>query len=161
MSTLYLQTRFVSLLRIGLSSILGLVFLYAGLLKVADPLKFADAIYAFQLLPRPCLIPLALGLPMIEILSGILLITGWQRRIGALAILCLSIVFAIAIASALARGLVINCSCFGEAGVPTRFKLWYALSRDLVLMIAASSIYWSESISPKSNVPHDKLKEAA
>lgn len=120
-----------------LSLLLGTVFVYAGILKVLDPLKFADAIYAFKLLPREAIVPLALGLPMIEILSGFLLISGRQQRIGALCILCMSLVFAAVIASALARGLIINCSCFGEAGVPTRLKLWHALYRDFALAAAA------------------------
>ena len=122
---------------IGLSILLGAVFLYAGALKVHDPWKFADAIYAFKILPKSVITLLALTLPMLEILTGLLLITGWKRRLGALCVLLMTTVFAAAIISALARGLIINCSCFGEIGVPTRVKLWTALGRDVILFIVA------------------------
>ncbi len=125
----------------ALSILLGAVFIYAGALKLQDPLKFADAIHAFKLLPRFFITPLALTLPLVEILSGLLLITGYQRGLGAFCILCLTLVFAAVIASALARGLIINCSCFGEVGVPTRLKLWSALGRDVVLFGMAVGVY--------------------
>lgn len=120
---------------------LGSVFIYAGYLKAIDPQNFADSIAAFQLLPRFFITPLALTVPILEILSGLLLITGYQRRLGAFCILCLTVVFAAVIVSALVRGLIVNCSCFGEVGVPTRLKLWAAMGRDIVLFVVAVIVY--------------------
>lgn len=136
-----------------LSVLLGAVFLYAGVLKVQDPWKLADAAYAFKLLPREFLVPLALTLPMVEILSGLLLITGWQRRLGAFCVLVMCLVFGAAIASALARGLIINCSCFGEVGVPTRIKLWTALARDAILFAVAFFVYVSDRKNSRVTYP--------
>lgn len=142
---LRLRSFFPSWLRklgyISLSVVLGVVFIYAGALKLHDPWRFADAIYAFRLLPRELIIPLALTLPIVEIFAGLLLMSGRPRRLGAFAVLLMTIVFAAAIASALARGLIINCNCFGEAGVPTRLKLWAALGRDALLFISALILY--------------------
>lgn len=132
---------------IALSVVLGVVFIYAGALKLHDPWRFADAIYAFRLLPRELIIPLALTLPPVEIFAGLLLIIGRPRRLGAFAVLLMTLVFAAAIASALARGLIINCNCFGEVGVPTRLKLWAALGRDAVLFATALILYLPKSMN--------------
>lgn len=85
---------------------------------------------------------------MIEILSGLLLVTGYQRRLGAFCVLCMCVIFAAAIYSALARGIIINCSCFGEVGVPTRLKLWSALIRDIILFSIALMVYLSACLRP-------------
>lgn len=146
-----LRSRYGAIIVSLLSVILGTIFLYAGVIKVLDPLKFADAVHAFKILPRWPIMSLALGLPMVEILSGILLITQRYRRLGAFAILVMTTVFAAAIASALARGLIINCSCFGELGVPTRTKLWTALIRDVALFLMALFVYIPSLRQPPKN----------
>ena len=59
---------------------------------------------------------------------------------AALAVVVISAVFLGAIASALARGLTIDCGCFG-GGVPSRVRMWLDLGRDLVLLAAALLTY--------------------
>ncbi len=56
--------------------LLGGLFIYAGTIKVSDPQSFNDNIAAYQLLPAMLINPVALGLPIFEILTGVLLITG-------------------------------------------------------------------------------------
>lgn len=142
----------------GACWLLGGLFIYAGIIKAISPLEFADSIAAFELLPPEIINLVALSLPILEIVSGFLLITGWQRRLGTFCILCLTLVFAAAIISALARGLNINCACFGEDGVPTRFKLWLALGRDALLFGFALCLYGAgSSISPGSLRPKEAV----
>lgn len=132
-------------LRIAVRVVLGAVFIYAGSVKIVAPEPLADSIASFAILPRALVVPLALGLPPFEIASGALLIIGWPRRIGALAILIVSTVFCVALGSALARGITVDCGCFG-AGTPLRTKMWFDLGRDVLLLAGAVFVY----VAPRS-----------
>jgi putative oxidoreductase len=114
----------------------GGVFVYAGALKVADPLAFADSVASFQVLPAALISPVALVLPVWEILLGLALIAGVRRRVCAAVVGFFCAVFALALAQALARGLRVDCGCFG-AGAPSAAKTVWALVRDLVLAFLA------------------------
>lgn len=115
---------------------LGGVFVYAGVLKLADPLAFADSVASFQLLPAVLVSPVALVLPVGEILLGLALSAGVRRRVCAAVIGVLCAVFALALTQAWARGLQVDCGCFG-AGAPSVAKTVGALVRDLVLAFVA------------------------
>ena len=58
----------------------------------------------------------AMGLPSFEIACGLLLLGPWTRRVGALAVALIVVVFFIALSSALLRGLTLDCGCFGVGG---------------------------------------------
>ena len=129
------------LLRLALSGI----FVYAGVLKLRDPQSFAESVAAFRLLPTALVSPVALMLPPLEILAGILALgRGWPRRIGAFGLLTMLAIFLAALVSAQARGLNIDCGCFGpdKLDVLTPAKnLWVAMTRDAVLGVAALVAY--------------------
>lgn len=120
--------------------VVGAVFVYAGVLKIGDPLQFADRIGSFEILPNVLVNPLALSLPLFEILTGLLLVAGLMRRPAALAIALVFAVYLAAISSALARGLTIDCGCFG-AQAPSRARMWLDLARDLALFAGAVIAY--------------------
>ena len=94
----------------------GGVFLYASLAKIADPGGFAQAIAHYRLAPALLLHPLALLLPWLEAVTGAALLAGVARRGAALLAIMLALLFAGAVASALARGLDISCGCFDTTG---------------------------------------------
>jgi putative oxidoreductase len=124
----------------GVALALAAVFIYAGAEKVGDPLQFADTIAAFAILPALFINVLALGLPPFEIVSGFLLLVPRTRRIGALAAIVLSLVFFLALLSALVRGLTLDCGCFGS-GTPSRARMWTELGLDLLLLCSGLLIY--------------------
>lgn len=130
--------------QVGLSVLLGGIFLYAGASKMTAPQAFADSIATFRLLPAACINLLALGLPVFEIVLGLLLVVGWQRRAAALGVLGLAVVFALALSLALARGLPVDCGCFGGGTNGGKYYTWGLLGRDLLLGAAATAIYWRE-----------------
>lgn len=94
--------------------LLAAVFLFAGLLKLSDPLALADGIAAFHFFPVSWINPLALGVPFFEVFTGLALFCRPTRGAGALAATGLSFCFLVLYAFAMARGLEIHCACFGK-----------------------------------------------
>jgi uncharacterized membrane protein YphA (DoxX/SURF4 family) len=116
----------------GLRIVVGAIFFYGGFISIQSPTEFADSIAAYDLLPALTINSAALVIPPLEMIIGALLVVGRPRRVAVFSGLVLTIIFAIALTSALARGLVIDCGCFGH-GSPSRMKMWIALGRDLFL----------------------------
>lgn len=123
-------------LRILLAGLFG----YAGFLKIAQPLAFADGIATFRLLPAWMITTVAVALPVAEILLSALLLAAW-RRAAALGLLVLTGVFIVALLSVVARGIEVNCGCFGPGG-PT--SGWLELGRNALLAIALGLVYRHE-----------------
>ena len=119
-------------LLVALQVLVAGVFIYAGVTKVMDPRAFADSIATFRLLPPELINVLALSLPVFEVLVGVLLVVGGWKRQAAFAVFLLSLVFCIAMGQALARGLEVDCGCFGS-GAPAAWKTWLTLGRDVLL----------------------------
>ena len=116
--------------------ILGAVLLVAGALKVPNLPKSAMAVRAYEMLPIPITNFLGYTLPWIEIGLGLLLIVGVTVKIsGALGGLTM-LAFIIAFAQAWARGLSIDCGCFGGGGAidPEDTKYLSEIIRDIGLM---------------------------
>ncbi|QDO88873.1 DoxX family membrane protein [Ornithinimicrobium ciconiae] len=95
---------------------LGGVLLAAGLLKVGDTTGSIQSVVAYRLFDYQLAEMIGLMLPVVEIALGLLLVLGlltrWSAALGAL----LMVVFIAGIASAWARGLAIDCGCFGTGG---------------------------------------------
>jgi len=117
---------------------LGGVFLYAGVVKIADPVAFAGNIAAYKLLPYFGNYLIAAILPWIETICGLLLISGWRVRGAAVIICALNGIFMVALFSTIVRGLDIDCGCFRDGGEKT--SAWTAIGRDLVLLAMAASL---------------------
>ena len=123
--------------------ILGVVLLVAGALKVPNLPKSAMAVRAYEMLPIPIANFLGYTLPWIEIGLGLLLIVGVTVKIsGALGALTM-LAFIIAIAQAWARGLSIDCGCFGGGGTidPEDTKYLSEIIRDIGLMALGIFLY--------------------
>jgi putative oxidoreductase len=127
------------------------IFIYAGIDKIRDPLQFADSIAAFGILPAVFISLMALALPPFEIACGLLMLGPRTRRIGALAIAILSAMFFTALASALLRGLTLDCGCFGT-GAPSRSRMWIELVLDITLFASALLAYLRSIASLSSTV---------
>ena len=93
---------------------LGGLFLFAGWQKVQEPAQFLTSIRGFHLVPDPYAAWLALALPWLEIFAGLAVITGFLRRGGLLILNTSLVIFIAALASAWARGINVDCGCFGK-----------------------------------------------
>ena len=92
--------------------VLGGIFIYASLDKIAHPAEFAKAIGNYHVLPFGLENLLALTLPWLELLAGVALITGVMVDGAAIMVIIMNIIFIFAISQALARGISIECGCF-------------------------------------------------
>lgn len=122
--------------------ILGATFLAAALPKIADPPGFLEAIHAYRLVPEGALPPMALTLPWLELLLALALISGLLRRSAAWAAFALLLVFIGALGIDLARGIPVDCGCFGAAPVARSVADRLAgmrldLARDALLALVA------------------------
>ncbi len=123
----------------AVGALIGSLFIYAGALKVMDPVKFAADIQNFRILPWAIGVRLAFYLPWVEIVCGLALFIGWMRS-GAIAILTgLTMVFIGATVSAQARGIDLECGCFGSASKNLSFTSHMAI---LVAMLAGLVLLW-------------------
>jgi uncharacterized membrane protein YphA (DoxX/SURF4 family) len=96
--------------------LLGGVWIAAGWGKATDLAASVRAVRAYELLPEGLAQVVGAGLPFVEIALGALLVAGVATRISALVSAVLLAAFMIGIASAWARGLRIDCGCFGSGG---------------------------------------------
>ena len=140
------MTRFQPWLTFVFRLILGGVLLVAGALKVTDPYSSATSVRAYQILPVDLANLLGFILPFAEVAIGIFLIVGIWVRLNALAGGALMIMFIIAIGQAWARGISLDCGCFGKGGLldTDELPVWnYTLeiARDIVLAAFAVYIY--------------------
>lgn len=106
-----------------LGLVVGGVFVYASLDKIAHPADFARIVYHYQLIGPSQTIPplvanlLAVVLPWVELVAGVALITGLWRREAALVSAAMLVMFIGAVGIALYRGIDIeNCGCFSVSG---------------------------------------------
>jgi uncharacterized membrane protein YphA (DoxX/SURF4 family) len=114
------------------------VFIWAGVVKALDVPAFAGQVAAYQLLPYAWNYAVAATLPYVELAAGVLLLTGQRVRPAALLTILLNAVFIVVLLSVLARGLNIDCGCFGPDAGTTPLQ---ALGRDLVLLALAVVVY--------------------
>jgi len=96
--------------------ILGGTMVAAGYLKIDELDKSQMAVRSFELLPIGLANFLGIFLPFFELAVGLLLIVGAATRVSAALIGLLMIAFIIGIIQAWARGLSIDCGCFGGGG---------------------------------------------
>ena len=93
--------------------LLGLIFLFAGIAKISDPVRFIFTLREFNLFSEAVIPFMALYLPWLEFILGLFLILGLLHRASAFLLACLNTMFAIAILTVVVRGMEIDCGCFG------------------------------------------------
>jgi putative oxidoreductase len=121
-------------LRLGL----GGLFVAAGVLKTRDPAGFAQEIANYDFLPA--LAPyLSAALPTTEVVAGLALIilpATW-RRAAAVTVAGMLGVFTVAALSVLARGVNVDCGCFGTVSGPVT---WLTVLRNLALLGTVAAV---------------------
>ena len=124
--------------------ILGGVLLAAGGLKIGNLQKSAMSVRAYELLPVGLANFFGYVLPWIEIGMGLLLIAGVAVSIVGLLGALTMFAFVVAIAQAWARGLSIDCGCFGGGGQvdPEETKYLSTILRDIGFLLLGVYLYY-------------------
>lgn len=122
--------------------VLGILFMWAAVLKLTDPDVFSKTIIAFGLVPKPLAPWVALALPVLELVAALGLILDLR---GSLAIITgLLVMFCLVLVYGIWLGLDIDCGCYGpgdpegEAFASLRNSLY----RDLAMLAVAFYLYW-------------------
>jgi putative oxidoreductase len=118
----------------ALAVLAGAVFVYAGVLKVRDPLQFANDLSNYRIIPWPVGVRLAFYLPWLEILCGLALIFH-RVFAGALTITgALMLTFIGATIWAKIQGIDVACGCFGTASSNLTLT-WHLVLNSSILAV--------------------------
>ncbi len=91
------------------------VFVFAAAPKLADPAGFALEIDNYRILPALLVGPLAVIVPVLELVIAAALLSGVHVAGAAFIAGGMLLTFAGAMIQAMARGIDLDCGCFGSA----------------------------------------------
>ena len=120
---------------------LGVIFIYAGGTKLLEPETFAVLIEAYGIVPEGLLMPVAIGLPFLEVVAGFGLLFDIR---GSLALITgLLVLFMVVLGYGIWMGLDVDCGCFGPEDPEAKafHGLRLSLLRNLVMMTGVIFIY--------------------
>jgi uncharacterized membrane protein YphA (DoxX/SURF4 family) len=121
--------------------VVGGVWIAAGVLKLPDPSENVRAVRAYQLLPESIVPLVGHVLPILEIVVGACLVIGLLTRVFGVVSALMQLGFIIGISAAWARGLQIDCGCFGSSGDPVAnatAKYPWDIARDVGLFLLSA-----------------------
>lgn len=120
----------------------GAVLAVSGYLKAVRPAQeFAAVLEGYWVLPPSLVLPLARGIPWVELWVGVCLLLGYGTRKAAGAAAILYATFVVFLSQALLRKLPLtDCGCFGNIG-PT-LKPSQSLTMDVVLLACCCFVIW-------------------
>lgn len=131
----------------------GALFIWSGIAKLKDPISFADDVRNFELVRDPVAPALALLIPWVEVVAGVVTMLGKLWRGGLVTLLGSLVIFTGALCLAWGRGLDISCGCFGDSG---NVNYPWALFRNIGLLGIGMLLLrgrWMESALREKNTP--------
>ena len=128
--------------------ILGAVFIYASLDKIADPITFSTNIDNYHISPIAINNLAALIIPWVELILGLSLITGVLLDGASILTMALLVFFIFIISQAYVRGISINCGCFKTAVDPglgdLKQEMLWRIFEDILFLGLASIVYFRD-----------------
>jgi uncharacterized membrane protein YphA (DoxX/SURF4 family) len=139
---------------LAIRGILAFLFMYGGGLKLMDPKAFAATISHYDLIPEVLLPVVAIGLPALEVAAGTALL--FNVRGGLTMITGLLALFVAVLGYGILSDLNVDCGCFGPEEIAGQQSLRQAFVRDLLLIGAASFLYYTRRARAKLEI--DRLE---
>lgn len=122
--------------------IVGTMFLVVGIGKLTNPAgAFANEILNYKLVSEIIANFMAVTIPWIEVITGILLILGIRIKANSLIIGSLLIMFTSGVALAMAQGLSIDCGCYSN--IKAEPVGWRKIGENSLLIILSANIFFS------------------
>jgi uncharacterized membrane protein YphA (DoxX/SURF4 family) len=127
--------------------VVGGVWIVAGALKLTEPAASVAAVRAYELLPGSVAETVGYLLPALELVVGLSLVVGLMTRGAAAISALLFVAFIVGIASVWARGMEIDCGCFGGGGADPNASSSYPweIARDAGLLLLSVFLVWQGS----------------
>ncbi len=134
----------------------------AAIMFVAGYAKFSEAqglqkvaVSSYRILPKGMVTPVAFGLPVLEMVLAVMILLGFATRVMAVCVGLLFVVFIAGIISAWARGLSIDCGCFGGGGSVGKGQTHYLreILRDIGFLVLATWLM----VYPRGKLALDRL----
>jgi hypothetical protein len=108
------------------------IFLFAAVPKLLDPVAFARDIDNYRMVPDALIGPLALTLPVAEMLIGLALVTGVFARGAAVVAGAMLAGFTGGMIQAILRGINLDCGCFGQLAEAQ--VTWWSVARNVMFL---------------------------
>ena len=131
--------------------VLGATFLYSAAGKLFNSEDFAKSILRYDFLPVYFVNILAIVLPWLEFVFGILLILGIYKKAASVLAGASLVMFLIALISAAARGLDINCGCFSLEETSSKSDIIIRIIQDFIMLGAVIIVYKFSGKPDKEN----------
>ena len=134
--------------------IVGVLFIFSGLMKANDPLGLSYKmqeffeVWGWSFLDN---YTLAFSVAMIafEIIAGVAVLVGWQMKLFSWLLLLLIVFFTFLTGYALFSGKIRECGCFGDCIPLTADQ---SFMKDLILLVLIGFIFWQRNnIKPALN----------
>jgi uncharacterized membrane protein YphA (DoxX/SURF4 family) len=145
LNKLFTNKYFALLVRV----VLGALFIYASMDKIANMPDFAKVILNYKILPVQLVNLMAIFLPWLEFVIGLCLVIGKFERASLIIYTAMLVVFMIALSQALIRGLDISCGCFSVEPSSTS-EVWLRIIEDIVMLFFSVNLYL--------NLPPEEIK---
>lgn len=127
--------------------LVAVLFLLAAIMKIASPEEFAKDIRNYNAIPAEWSNLVALTFPWLELTTALLLVSGIWRREARIWMMLMTVGFTGLKFSLLARGLTLECGCFGHGNVvsdtlKTLFSGWGGIWLNFGMLAALGFDGW-------------------
>ncbi len=126
--------------------IVGGLFIYAGVVKILDPLSFAENVHNYRLVGRTLSFFTALYLPWLEAVAGSFLVVGLLRRASSGIISALLAFFIVLTVITMIRGINVDCGCFGALSRKAGLGL---LVEDGIMLLMSLHVLFAPPARPR------------
>ena len=123
-----------------ISVLIGILFLYSGILKILNPFEFSLTVAKYGILPEKFINIFSIIIPFLEIFSGFFLLIGVFIRGSSFTISLLLLIFTIAIFYVTIKGYSFECGCFEIMGKESKTGILLII-RNLILLFLSFSIF--------------------
>jgi uncharacterized membrane protein YphA (DoxX/SURF4 family) len=135
---------------------IGGIFIYASVYKINYPAEFADSIASYELVPYWAVGVMAVIMPWVELICGVLVIAGIRPKASILILMGLMALFTVAIVVTLVRGVPIGCGCFHSLEDQISWRTFF---RDVAWLAMTVQVYLYDRRLHVENLFLAKVKE--
>lgn len=135
---------------------IGGIFIFASMYKINYGAEFAETIATYQIVPYWSVNILAITLPWLELICGIMLVAGFRAKSATVMIAVMLVFFTLGVLVNLLRDSPISCGCFSSSDDPIS---WMTVIRDLTWLAFCVHIFFFDKLFHLENRFMSMLKK--